>query len=462
MCGLVAVYSKKGKKASQQVFQIYKNQAGRGRQGYGYVAIQDGKLVSIQRAKTEEEIKKLLMKEEAGLILFHHRAPTSTKNTVGTTHPIFVSNPELEYDYYLAHNGVITNDTFLKSKHERLGYKYTTEFHEHVVATYNDGRSEVLDTETAVFNDSECLAIEFARYVEGKEDRINTVGEAAFWAISLEKGTNNVLNVYLGKNKGRDLKLIKNKKWFGFSSESGKDIKDMKLYTINFEDLDIYESDLVMDEAKPVGSTQTRMGFQERDFDRLPQMVKSLEERVPPEIFAYNALVNRYYTYNEALDSGVPLSEFHLSYVENRQYYIPKKFTGIDVKDRGFVSDLPFDRNVPSLLGEVEDEDKEYTEKAKKRLNQLAEEFAENLYKIELFDNRLEKNQMTSIAHKEATDKLEMENQLLEEQMSALGFDADVIEETLDIAKDLCDYNHSYDSFKPHTDEEENYSVITM
>ena len=175
MCGLVTVLSKKNKPAGQYAFELYQKQATRGKDGYGYLAIQDGHIVNVARAKTETVIRSMLMKEKADFIMFHHRLPTSTDNTIGTTHPMFVSHKELEFDYYFAHNGVITNAIYLKGKHDKLGYKYLTEHKIIEVAEYTHGHDpEYLSTPVTKFNDSETLAIELARYIEGKSDTIET------------------------------------------------------------------------------------------------------------------------------------------------------------------------------------------------------------------------------------------------------------------------------------------------
>jgi predicted glutamine amidotransferase len=261
MCGLIAVMSKKGKRANQYALDLYKKQASRGKAGYGYLAIHDGKLVSIKRAKDEETITKYLKQETAETILFHHRFPTSTDNSIGTTHPIFVSHAELECDYYLAHNGVITNPLSLQIKHNDLGYDYTTEHRVYEVAEFKDkSKTEMLGKPVTKFNDSESLAIEFARYVEGLSSNIATTGGVAFWAVALEKGTNNVIDVYFGKNKGRDLCKINTSKWLVVTSITGKDIDPMVLNKVDINTLTINEFELDIDEAKPV-EIKPAMGY---------------------------------------------------------------------------------------------------------------------------------------------------------------------------------------------------------
>ena len=171
MCGLIGVFSKRNKRAGQVAFELYTKQKGRGQKGYGYIALKNGKIVSIKRATDEDGIKSTLMKEDADAILFHHRLPTSTDNTLGTTHPIHVSHKSLDSDYYIAHNGIIHNSHDLKIKHNELGFVYTTEHVMKNVAEYRNGMIEHIDSTVSKFNDSEALAIEDSIEHRGQDRR---------------------------------------------------------------------------------------------------------------------------------------------------------------------------------------------------------------------------------------------------------------------------------------------------
>ena len=346
MCGLVLAFSKRGKNTGDYVYQLFNKQRTRGQQGFGFLCIQDGKLVKVHRAKWGHEIEKELKGDKSDIILFHHRFPTSTKNTVGTTHPMFVSNPALKYDYYFAHNGVITNTDLLKKEHEKLGYKYNTEFHEQTKAVYADGTEEVLDSEKSVHNDSESLAIELARWIEGLTKSIDTRGGAAFWGISLEKGTNNVVNLYFGKNKGRDLKMFDNKNWLAISSESGEDLVDMVLHTVDIHTYEMDEQALLIDEAKPVETktvTTTHETYKERErrmgFDDKKTAPLALPYKSEVDIHSTNdinkkgslipspfVLMDAYYTYNQACDTGFPIDEFYPTWVDGEKFWVPMQF----------------------------------------------------------------------------------------------------------------------------------------
>jgi hypothetical protein len=185
------------------VYKRFNAQRHRGTEGFGYIAIHEGVVVSIQRAKTEKYIHKLLMKESASEILFHHRKPTSTPNFIGTTHPIIVSDPMFKYDYVMVHNGIVYNCDELKDSHEQMGFQYKTEY-KHSLET-NTKTKEKLEfncgfverdgdeddeneiTEDEGYNDSESLALELAMYAEGWHDKIDIDGNLAFVMYQLEK-----------------------------------------------------------------------------------------------------------------------------------------------------------------------------------------------------------------------------------------------------------------------------------
>lgn len=415
MCGLISVLSKRGKPAGQYAFELYKKQASRGKDGYGYIAIHDNQIVSLERSKDEETIRTKLMRERAEMILFHHRFPTSTDNTVGTTHPMYVSNDELEYDYYFAHNGVITNASELKAQHNNLGYNYITEHKIMEVAEYAHGLDpEVIGTPKIKFNDSESLAIELARYIEGKTEQIETVGAAAFWGVSVVKGTNQVHRVYYGKNKGRDLSFFKNKKWFGVTSITGDDLEDMKLFTLDLATRNIENSDLAIDEAKPV--TQTTMGY------------SAYHNSVHN---SYEILENKLYTPEEARRTGYAMTFFTATWNNGIMYYVPSKFA--DVR-----SPAAYSHSLPELPTPSTDA------KAKERLEELAGEYARYANRRDV----LEENFVNGIVDREDYHvdirEIEMKISALEESMSNLGIDQSTVDETVELAIQLYDYDPSY------------------
>ena len=194
MCGLVYVRRKDRKPAYKAVLKRYRKQANRGKEGYGYVAIHDNQVVSYQRATTEHEIVKLLSRETASEILFHHRNPTSTPNVDESAHPLFITNPAvLDKTYFIAHNGVIHNDDKLKPEHEKLGFVYSTEIEKGFIT--KRGEKYV---EGVAWNDTEAIAVETAMVMNGKKETIDTYGSAA--VIGIETEGTRVLRRFLFRN----------------------------------------------------------------------------------------------------------------------------------------------------------------------------------------------------------------------------------------------------------------------
>lgn len=413
MCGLISVLSKRRKPAGQYAFELYKKQASRGRDGYGYIAIHDNKIVSLERSKDEETIRAKLMKEKAEMIMFHHRFPTSTDNTVGTTHPMFVSNGELEYDYYFAHNGVITNASQLKVEHNNLGYNYLTEHKLMEVAEYPHGLDpEVVGEPKIKFNDSESLAIELARYIEGRVERVETEGAAAFWGVSVVKGTNQVHRIYYGKNKGRDLSFFKNKKWFGVTSITGEDLADMQLFTLDLSTRNIEQTELRIDEAKPVAQAAIGYGTYHRNVHN-----------------SYEILENKLYTREEAGKTGYAMTYFTATWNNGVLYYIPTKFA--DVRSpASYYTALPEPATKPDA-------------KALARLEELAGEYAKYNHRRDLLEQNLIEGVIDSQDYYADIGELEIKITGLEESMSNLGIDQETVEETVDLAAQLYDYDHS-------------------
>ncbi len=169
MCGLCFVTRFDGHSAKKKIRKLYFHQKSRGTSGYGYVSVAEGK-VGTARAIDEKGIMEFLNEEQSNTILFHHRTPTSTPNVVESTHPIEVKNKILEHDYYVAHNGIISNADTLKKKHEGLGFEYTTELEK----VWKTKKNHYYKDEV-IFNDSEALAIEVALVIEGKQDCVQVL-----------------------------------------------------------------------------------------------------------------------------------------------------------------------------------------------------------------------------------------------------------------------------------------------
>lgn len=446
MCGLVGVFSKRNKNAGQYAFELYSKQKTRGQRGFGYVAIKDGYVIGLGRAMSESGIKGPLMQEKADAILFHHRFPTSTDNTLGTTHPIFVSNSILEYDYYVAHNGIITNTTELKTKHNELGYVYTTEHDISEIATYKDGTTEMLSDNVTKFNDSECLAIEIARYVEDLVDEIGITGSAAFWAVQVVKSTGKVNNIYLGKNYGRDLCEVNTGKWYSFSSETGEDLEPLKLYTIDISDLSMTEQELkIRDTAKPapapvVYHNEHNYGYHQSYTPRYKDII--LAE-------------NKKYTYEQVRYSGFDFTDFARVWEKNVMYYIPNQYVAEPTQNT-YTQPL-----LPASSGDVEagsayadivrdvisKDEKEklklrYPLKDIERLEELAVEYAITEDDIDTLEDLLEDGSIDQTEYTAQWEKLQADIQLSTELMSLLGLPQELVEEAIAEACSMKAYNY--------------------
>lgn len=213
----------------------YQSQKTRGTEGFGYVAMNGDKICKYVRHEDEVDIIKSLENEIADSIMFHHRFPTSTPNIIESAHPIKVSHPELDYDYYGIHNGIITNDEVLKEGHEKLGYVYTT-----LIKSYFTTQGGTDYTYPDKWNDSEALVIELARYIEGKTKKIFVEGSIAVVVLQVDKETGRVVAMYYGRNEGNPLKIERTKNFFTLTSEgNGIEIPADILFRYDYHTEDI-------------------------------------------------------------------------------------------------------------------------------------------------------------------------------------------------------------------------------
>ena len=418
MCGLAITFSKRGPKNGDFCHSLFTKQRSRGQSGFGYIAIREGQIVELARAKTEAEIKPRMAKQKADIFLFHHRLPTSTKNTVGTTHPIFVSNKELKYDYYVAHNGVISNTDWLKSEHEKLGYKYTTQMRMESIFRYADGRTEHHEAEAPVHNDSESLAIELARYLEDKQPRVRTVGGAAFWIVVVHKGTNRVREIIFGKNFGRDLCQASTRKWYYVSSITGKALEEMKLHRMNIDTNEVTIEDIDFDQAKPVS---TGFGRSNVAYNQ-----KSLPAPKP----SYNPAA-----WNQA--------KIDLNRLPENRYYTPREMMewlgDEDVIHDYFIKEMG---NGVVLWKPIKhkDETEEMTPKETEQLEEICEKMAKLENDEELLEENMYNGQMLYQDYEEQAQELEAQKEALQEKIVALGVTDETYEEYMELARQMVDY----------------------
>lgn len=238
MCGIIGVISKNNRRVGKDVLAKYEIQKSRGREGFGYCAF-DKKFIRVERSEDEQGIMRKLKHDNSPLVVFHHRFPTSTINVEECTHPIYVSNEELDFNYYVVHNGVLRNEDELKPKHEKLGYVYNTELHYSSKSSYKshitgqEYKSEVKDS--VEFNDSESLAIELARYLDGMTHKIDCVGTIAFICLQTTK-EGKFVKLHYGHNSGNPLMIEEDKDNIYIKSVGGKAIEEDIIYTYTYKD----------------------------------------------------------------------------------------------------------------------------------------------------------------------------------------------------------------------------------
>ena len=426
MCGLALAANKKRKRVGHRVYDLYKKQKHRGQAGYGFISIQDGVMQELVRGKSELSIKSELLSEQSELILFHHRQPTSTPNTIGTTHPIFVSNDELEHDYYVMHNGCVSNDDELKKKHEELGYIYTTEYVEMKFAKNNAGEMEILETGDTKFNDSEALAIEAARLIEGKQNKMENRGAAAFFVVQLEKGSKNVAAVYYAQNFGRQLGFQKKKGWTLIASENGKEVTQLKLYRMDPKTFEITESELDMDEAHKAVKSPYHYGGEQGSFRNLHSALAPANKY---------GLVNAYYTRQERDESGAPPTEFFASRVPVylnaplEYMYVPLAFAGVNESSRPLFSE--------AYEWVEEEQTINYG-----RLEELALEYAKKQQEWDFVNDKLQSEPSYQNLWKGRATNIEQSMNRIEEQMYSLGAKEDEVEGAVAFAQDMMTEDH--------------------
>lgn len=204
MCGFVYLSRKDGRPAYKSVLKRYRAQKARGTQGFGYVAIHEGQVVSYQRAETEHEIVNLLAKEKASEILFHHRNPTGTPNMSELAHPFLIESDLLEHQYFVGHNGTIRNSSQLKDAHEKMGFEYSSETLKAFIS--KNGEHHI---HGVAWNDSESIAIETALALDGKKFVVDTEGPAA--VVGLQTKGKKVISRFFFRNNLNPLKFHEDK-----------------------------------------------------------------------------------------------------------------------------------------------------------------------------------------------------------------------------------------------------------
>lgn len=240
---------------------MMEDQLDRGNKGFGAIYIDNKGKFKIIRAC--HQTKTLIDNHfnPSQMVIMHHRWPTSSDNQISQTHPIIIDNGSLKHGYLIIHNGVIRNDKELKTQHEKDGFKYTTD-----------------DQEDKRFNDSECLAIEVAKFIEGQTKIIGIIGSCAFIAAQFNKKTKTITKIFYGRDNTNPLKLAKNRSILYLTSASkGENIKPNTLYSFNIKNFTISKNKLEFAKATP--ETITVTGFKNEDDTTLDWRDKTTTER---------------------------------------------------------------------------------------------------------------------------------------------------------------------------------------
>lgn len=463
MCGLIAVIKRNYKKhTGSKVINYYESQKKRGSEGFGYIAIKDNKIVRVVRSKNDKDIKKFLNDEKADHILFHHRKPTSTENTLGTTHPILVSHPELEFDYYFAHNGIIRNTSYLKKEHEKLGYHYNTEHSEKTYVEYTNGTKEIVESSALVHNDSESLAIELARYIEGKSKTINAIGAMAFWGVSFDKATKEVGEIFFGKNYGREFGIDDTNKFCSLVSESGASIKEMKLFSFKLDDkFNFQEIPLPVNEDKKevqVYNYNTRVA----NTDDLPMFSNEVDKEV------YEIMPNYYYTQQQRVLTGLPARCWCTENVQTEKQLL-KKHIGVGIVQRVQIHTDLFN----TLLNQIQGIRDKYTQKLpepeytpsdsdweREKVEEWAISYAEKMATIDAIDTDYSHGRISEHTRDTRVGTLEKECSDLETNMYTSGLPYTEVEDIIETALQIADYNDSFKRDQDSEEEENNQQIV--
>lgn len=233
MCGIAYAKRFDNEPANNIIKSLYFDQKTRGKEGFGFLTI--GDKVVYNRTKWEHEILGLMSKNKGSEILFHHRNPTSTANTIETAHPILADQDIYKYNYYLTHNGIINNamELYYYHKHQ-FGLKYATD----------TGNAKL-----AEFNDSEALLHELALFIENKKDKpdFRATGSMAFILVQTDKeGT--PLNLFFGRNEANPLEIQVSENALIIASENrspeAEQIEPNKLWMYSYRDGKIYHNPL--------------------------------------------------------------------------------------------------------------------------------------------------------------------------------------------------------------------------
>jgi glucosamine 6-phosphate synthetase-like amidotransferase/phosphosugar isomerase protein len=256
------------------VLKHYTAQKGRGHEGFGFVGIAHNRLL-ICRATREKGIRHYAKKNPLTEIMFHHRLPTSTDNTLETTHPIAVFQPIYRHKYYIIHNGIIMNSYQMKMKHEEMGIAYTT-------TQFSQSGSYWAGTEKSCeFNDSEALAHELALFLDGKQKEIEARGDMAFICLETDSH-NNVLKLHFARNSGAPLEMKRDSHGLVIASEkvTNQDIPANELYTYDYRTQEISKDRIELPEFEKFSRFPTDSEFYWDEIEEIELQIQDYEDKL--------------------------------------------------------------------------------------------------------------------------------------------------------------------------------------
>ena len=209
MCGIIYAKNLVGSEPVNNLIKIlYQNQKDRGVEGFGFVGMNAEK-IDTYRATNEAGIVGFLNDKLYSEIMFHHRNPTSTENTLKSTHPFVVKLDSKSY--YFVHNGIVQNADELQKEHRKRDIAYKSQAGE-------------------LFNDSEALAWDFCLWLNNKQAQMRAKGAVAFICLETDKG-NRAVKLYFYHNEAVPLKVYRDKTLLVISSEGGyPSLKENCLY----------------------------------------------------------------------------------------------------------------------------------------------------------------------------------------------------------------------------------------
>lgn len=209
MCGIIYAKNLMGNEPVNDIVKIvYQNQRDRGQQGFGFLGVRS-RSIDVYRAVVEKGIMGYLDGRRYSEVLFHHRTPTSTPNTLKSTHPFVIRLGGRSY--YFAHNGIIQNADELQKYHYEMGICYES-------------------YEGALFNDSEALAWDFCLWLNNKQDRMRAMGVSAFVCLETDE-KNRARRLYFYRNSEAPLRVYKDRTLLLISSEGNYPlVKEDRLY----------------------------------------------------------------------------------------------------------------------------------------------------------------------------------------------------------------------------------------